>query len=102
MSLTSPVISIGESSYSVINIIILICLFFGLVAVAGAVTNLLRSRVLRITTISRGVQESIAIVIHLRKQNIQIPFPQRSLHLRSGSLPLKVSPKVRKFLVSTF
>jgi small-conductance mechanosensitive channel len=34
------------------------------VAVAGAVTNLLRSRVLRITTISRGVQESIAIVIH--------------------------------------
>ncbi|WP_026733738.1 mechanosensitive ion channel family protein [Fischerella sp. PCC 9605] len=64
MSLTSPVISIGESSYSVINIIILICLFFGLVAVAGAVTNLLRSRVLRITTISRGVQESIAIVIH--------------------------------------
>ncbi|MCX7592888.1 MAG: hypothetical protein N2235_03815 [Fischerella sp.] len=53
MSLTSSVISIGESSYSVVNIIIiLICLFFGLVAVAGAVTNLLRSRVLRITSIS--------------------------------------------------
>lgn len=64
MSLTSPVISLGEKSYSVINIIILIALFFGLVAVAGAVTNLLRSRLLRITSVSRGVQESIAVIIN--------------------------------------
>lgn len=42
MSLTSPVISLGQKSYSVINIIILIGLFLGLIAVAGAVTNLLR------------------------------------------------------------
>ncbi|WP_272819090.1 hypothetical protein [Scytonema hofmannii] len=35
MSLTSPAISLGEKSYSVINIIILISLFFGLVAIAG-------------------------------------------------------------------
>jgi potassium-dependent mechanosensitive channel len=64
MSLTSPVISIGESSYSVINIIILIGLFVGVLAIAGAVTNLVRSRVLRITNISRGVQESIAVAIN--------------------------------------
>ncbi|MUG92445.1 mechanosensitive ion channel [Scytonema sp. UIC 10036] len=64
MSLTSPAISLGENSYSVINIIILISLFFGLVAVAGAVTNLLRSRILRITSASRGVQESIAVLIN--------------------------------------
>ncbi|MBW4563013.1 MAG: mechanosensitive ion channel [Mojavia pulchra JT2-VF2] len=64
MSLTSPVISLGESSYSVINILILISLFFGLLAVAGAVTNLLRSRVLQITSVSRGVQQSIAVIIN--------------------------------------
>ncbi len=64
MSLTSPVITIGESSYSVINIIIFISLFFGVLAIAGSLTNLLRSRVLRMTNVSRGVQESIAIAIH--------------------------------------
>ncbi len=64
MSLTSPAISLGESSYSVVNLIILICLFFALVAVTGAVTNLLRSRFLRITSLSRGIQESIAVIIN--------------------------------------
>ena len=64
MSLTSPVISLGAKSYSVINILILISLFFGLLAVAGAVTNLLRSRILRITNVSQGVQESIAVVFN--------------------------------------
>ncbi|MBW4610424.1 MAG: mechanosensitive ion channel [Hassallia sp. WJT32-NPBG1] len=64
MSLTSPVISLGQKSYSVINIIILVGLFIGLIAVAGAVTNLLRSRVLRITNVSRGVQDLIAVVIN--------------------------------------
>ncbi|MEC4817654.1 MAG: mechanosensitive ion channel [Scytonema sp. PMC 1069.18] len=64
MSLTEPVISLGDNSYSVINIIILIALFFGLLAVAGAVTNLMRSRILRITSVSRGVQESIAVLIN--------------------------------------
>ncbi|NDJ22257.1 mechanosensitive ion channel [Nostoc sp. B(2019)] len=64
MSLTSPVINIGESSYSVINIIIFISLFFGVLAIAGTLTNLLRSRVLRITNVSRGVQESIAVATH--------------------------------------
>ncbi|MBF2062970.1 MAG: mechanosensitive ion channel [Calothrix sp. C42_A2020_038] len=64
ISFTSPIISIGENSYSVINIIILIGLFFGLLAFAGAVTNLLRSRVLRITRVSRGVQESVAVIFN--------------------------------------
>ncbi|MCX7592889.1 MAG: hypothetical protein N2235_03825 [Fischerella sp.] len=34
----------------------------------------------------------------LHQQNIQIPFPQRSLHLRSGSLPLQVSPQLENSL----
>jgi potassium-dependent mechanosensitive channel len=64
MSITSPVISLGNSSYSVINILILICLFFGLLAITGAVTNLLRSRVLSITNVSRGFQDLIAVIIN--------------------------------------
>ncbi len=64
MSLTSPLVSLGTKSYSVINILILIGLFFGLLGIAGAVTNLLRSRILRITSVSRGVQESIAVVFN--------------------------------------
>jgi potassium-dependent mechanosensitive channel len=62
--LTSPAISLGIKSYSVINILILISLFLGLLAVAGAVTNLLRSRVLRITNVSQGVQEFIAVIFN--------------------------------------
>ncbi len=64
MSLTSPVINLGKSSYSVINIIVFISLFFGVLAIASTITNLLRSRVLSITNVSRGVQESIAVAIN--------------------------------------
>jgi potassium-dependent mechanosensitive channel len=64
MSLTSPIISLGQKSYSVINIIILIGLFIGLIAIAGAMTNLLRLRVLGITNVSRGVQDLIAVIIN--------------------------------------
>ncbi|WP_413773958.1 mechanosensitive ion channel family protein [Nostoc sp. MG11] len=34
----------------------------------------------------------------LRQENIYIPFPQRSLNLRSGSLPLELSPKLENSL----
>ncbi|WP_250121760.1 mechanosensitive ion channel domain-containing protein [Chroococcidiopsis sp. CCMEE 29] len=64
MSLTSPAISLGEASYSVVDLMLLVGLFFGLLAVAGTVTNLLRSRILRITNVNRGVQESIAVIIN--------------------------------------
>jgi small-conductance mechanosensitive channel len=64
MSITSPVISLGEASYSVVDLMLLVGLFIGLLAVAGTVTNLLRSRILRITNVNRGVQESIAVIIN--------------------------------------
>ncbi|MEO1374610.1 MAG: mechanosensitive ion channel domain-containing protein [Cyanobacteria bacterium J06635_10] len=35
----------------------------------------------------------------LRKHNIEIPFPQRDLHVRSGDLPLKLSPEVEQALL---
>jgi small-conductance mechanosensitive channel len=35
---------------------------------------------------------------NLRQQNIHIPFPQRSLHVKSGSLPLEISPQLESSL----
>ncbi|MDJ0736533.1 MAG: mechanosensitive ion channel [Nostocaceae cyanobacterium] len=61
-SLTSPILQPGQNSYSVIDILILVGLFLGLFIIAGAIANLLRSRVLRIIHISVGVEEVIAVV----------------------------------------
>ena len=61
-SLGAPILSLGGESYSITNILILVGLFFGLFIVAGAFTNILRSRVLRLLRISRGAQEATAVV----------------------------------------
>ncbi len=61
-SLTAKILPFGGKSSSVIEILILVCLFCGLFIVAGAVTNVLRSRVLRLLRISRGAQEATAVV----------------------------------------
>jgi potassium efflux system protein len=34
----------------------------------------------------------------LRHRNIEIPFPQQDLHVRSGSLPLEISPQLTESL----
>ncbi|ASC69338.1 putative small conductance mechanosensitive Ion Channel [Halomicronema hongdechloris C2206] len=39
-----------------------------------------------------------AIETALRRHNIEIPFPQRDLHLRTGSLPVDLSPEMRQWL----
>ena len=57
-SLTSPIFK----GISVTNILVLIGLFLGLIILSGAVTNVLRSRILRVLRISRGAQEVIAII----------------------------------------
>jgi len=61
-SLASPIITLSNNSYSVIDLVILAGLLFGLVIFAGIVTNLFRSRVLRYAGINRGAQEAIAIL----------------------------------------
>ncbi len=60
-SFTSSVLTLGNNSYSVIQLVILVGLLFGLVIFAGTVTNILRSRVLRFAGINRGAQEAIVI-----------------------------------------
>lgn len=34
----------------------------------------------------------------LRQHQIEIPFPQRDLHVRSGNLPIKLPPELQQFL----
>lgn len=38
-----------------------------------------------------------AIEASLRQHHIEIPFPQRDLHLRTGSLPLELSPDAQRW-----
>ena len=61
-SLTSPIIPLGDKAYSVIQVIILIALFSGLVIVARTGKRVLRSRVLSVTGMNRGAQEAIALI----------------------------------------
>lgn len=59
-SFTAPVLTLGSRAYSIIDLLILVVLLFGTVILAGVITNLLRSRVLRRAGINRGLQEVIA------------------------------------------
>jgi potassium-dependent mechanosensitive channel len=59
-SFTAPVLTLGSRAYSIIDLLILATLLFGVIILAGVLTNLLRSRVLRRAGINRGLQEVIA------------------------------------------
>ena len=59
-SLVSKLIPLGKVSYSVLDLLILLGLFTGLIILARTVKKLLRSRVLRFTGLGRGSQETVA------------------------------------------
>jgi small-conductance mechanosensitive channel len=59
-SLVSELIPLGEKSYSVLDLLVLLGLFTGLIVLARTAKKLLRSRVLRLTGLSRGSQETVA------------------------------------------
>ena len=61
-SLTSPILTLGKTQYSVVYLLVLIAMLLGLMILAGAATNLLRTRILQFTGIDRGAQEAIAII----------------------------------------
>ncbi|MEQ9669767.1 mechanosensitive ion channel family protein [Coleofasciculus sp. G2-EDA-02] len=63
-SLTSDMIPLGDNSYSVLNLLILIGLFVGLIILAKVIKQGLRSRVLRFTGLSRSSQETIAVILN--------------------------------------
>jgi potassium efflux system protein len=62
-SFVSPLFTLGDSSYSVINLLILAGMLFILEISTKTITNLLKTRVLRVTVANRGAREVIALVI---------------------------------------
>lgn len=62
-SLTSPVLTIDQRSYSALQLIILGVLLTGLVIASKVLTNFLKARVLRAAGVNRGSQEAIAILV---------------------------------------
>lgn len=61
-SFTSPLLTLGGKSYTVIALAILAAMLSGWAILAGALTNLLRSRILSLAGINRGAQEAIAVL----------------------------------------
>ncbi|MGF1477934.1 MAG: mechanosensitive ion channel family protein [Cyanophyceae cyanobacterium] len=61
-SLFADLFSLGDSSYSVLDLLILIGLLAGLIIVARSVRKILKSRVLSLTGLNRATQETIALV----------------------------------------
>ncbi|WAL62422.1 mechanosensitive ion channel family protein [Thermocoleostomius sinensis] len=62
-SFVSPIVVLGENRYSIVHLLILAGLFFALEIVTKTITNLLKTRVLRLTVTNRGTREVIAILI---------------------------------------
>jgi small-conductance mechanosensitive channel len=62
-SLTSPFLPLGERNYSVLDAIVLIGLFVALFRGVGLVQAILRTKVLRHTSIGLGGQETIAFLV---------------------------------------
>ena len=60
---TNNFLTFGNTSYSLIDLLIILALFIALLIIIRFITNLLRTRVLQVTGINRGSQEVILIVI---------------------------------------
>lgn len=60
---TSPILNLGQKTYSIPDILLLGFLLFGLVTVSAKATDLFKSRILQITGINRGTQEAIAAIV---------------------------------------
>lgn len=62
-SFTSPLITLGQSSYSLTDLLILAFMLLGLIIFTKMVTNLLKSRILQMTGVNRGAQEAVAVIL---------------------------------------
>ncbi|MBW4494219.1 MAG: mechanosensitive ion channel [Oscillatoria princeps RMCB-10] len=60
---TSPIFTLNKNDYSVANLLVLICLLVSLFAGTSIATNLLKTRVLSVTGINRGIQEAVAVMV---------------------------------------
>ena len=62
-SFTSPVLTLGRSSYSIINLSVLGTLIFGLIILVRAIMGIFKERVLNLAGLNRGAQEAIAVIV---------------------------------------
>ncbi len=62
-SFKTSLFSLGDRSYSLIDLLILAGLFWGLFSATQTLTTLLRTRILQQTRISRGSQEVIFVIV---------------------------------------
>ncbi|MBD2319755.1 mechanosensitive ion channel family protein [Phormidium tenue] len=62
-SFNAPILTIGKSSYSIINLSILGALLFGLILLVRAFIDIFKDRVLSIAGLNRGAQEAIAVIV---------------------------------------
>ncbi|NCJ07634.1 mechanosensitive ion channel [Synechococcales cyanobacterium C] len=63
-SLASPIIPLADNTYSVVDLLVLLLMFLGLVSLARSVQGLLRNRILQVTGISRSAQSAIAMMVN--------------------------------------
>lgn len=61
-ALNSPLFAIADNDYSIISILFLIGLFWGLIILIKTITNLLKNNILLRTSMSRGSQEVVFII----------------------------------------
>jgi small-conductance mechanosensitive channel len=62
-SFVTPIIALGNNRYSLIHLLALAALFFTLDVATRTLTNLVNSRVLRVTIPNRGMREVIAMLL---------------------------------------
>ncbi|GAB4236734.1 MAG: hypothetical protein Kow00121_63940 [Elainellaceae cyanobacterium] len=62
-SFVAPLFKLGENQYSVINLLTLAALLFALEIITKTITNLVKTRVLRVTITNRGTREVIAVIL---------------------------------------
>lgn len=61
-SFTSPIITVGRSSYSVTDLLLISALILGWIVFSGAAANFLKLRVLQVTRIAPGSQNAVATI----------------------------------------
>ncbi|NJL02524.1 MAG: mechanosensitive ion channel [Spirulinaceae cyanobacterium RM2_2_10] len=63
-SLTSKLITLGESHYSLLDVLTLLALFAGMVLLVRTLRRLLRSRLLALTGLNRSAQATVALIVN--------------------------------------
>jgi potassium efflux system protein len=63
-SLNAELIPLGENAYSVVDLLVLVGLFAGLIVLARSIRTILRSRILRFTGLSRAAQETVSVIFN--------------------------------------